>query len=300
MSTRIGSLALVTDTLRDMSASQTTLADLQTQISSGMKSQNFAGLNGVVEQYTQVTSELNRASQFSTNNTLNISKLNTADTTLSTITDIADQMKTMMVGANGATINTANIPQAMNDLMTSLQTQLNVTFNGVYMFGGTNTTSAPVTDAGMGKITAGVATADYYSGTTTNATLRADDSTTAQFPVRADDPAFQKIFAAAKLAIAAATKGDTSMMETAQQMIQDGQSDLIALRSKVGSTSDNITAVNSRLTQMTTYWQQLSDGDAKTDIVSASTKVSSYQAILQATFQVYARLSSLSLVDYLK
>ena len=300
MSTRIGSLALVTDTLRDMSSSQTTLADLQTQISSGMKSQNFEGLNGVVEQYTQVTSELNRATQFSTNNTLNISKLNTADTTLSTITDIADSMKTLMVGANGATITTDNIPQAMSDLMTSLQTQLNVTFNGVYMFGGTNTTTAPVTDAGLSKIVGGTATADYYSGSATDATLRADDSTTMSFPVRADDPAFQKIFAAAKLAITAATNGDTSMMSQAQQMIQDGQSDLIAIRSKVGSTSDNITAVNGRLTQMTAYWQQLSDGDAKTDIVAASTQVSSYQAILQATFQVYARLSSLSLVDYLK
>ena len=300
MSTRIGSLALVTDTLRDMSSSQTTLADLQTQISSGMKSQNFEGLNGVVEQYTQVTSELNRATQFSTNNTLNISKLNTADTTLSTITDIADSMKTLMVGANGATITTDNIPQAMSDLMTSLQTQLNVTFNGVYMFGGTNTTTAPVTDAGLSKIVGGTATDDYYSGSATDATLRADDSTTMSFPVRADDPAFQKIFAAAKLAITAATNGDTSMMSQAQQMIQDGQSDLIAIRSKVGSTSDNITAVNGRLTQMTAYWQQLSDGDAKTDIVAASTQVSSYQAILQATFQVYARLSSLSLVDYLK
>ena len=81
MSTRIGSLAIVESTLRDVAQSQTTLADLQTQISSGYKSQTFQGLNGTVEQFTQVTSELNRATQFNTNNTLNLSKLNTADTT---------------------------------------------------------------------------------------------------------------------------------------------------------------------------------------------------------------------------
>ena len=300
MSTRIGSLALVTETLKDMSASQTTLANLQTQISSGMKSQTFQGLNGDVEQYTQVTSELNRATQYNTNNTLNVSKLNTADSALSTITDITQNMNTIITGANGATISTSNIPEAMQNLITSLQSQLNTTFNGVYVFGGTNTTQPPVTDKGVNNITPGVASNSYYSGSQTNATLRADDTTTLDFPVRADDPAFQKIFAAATLAIQAATAGDTTKMEQAQTMLEDGQSDLIAERSKVGAAVDNIQSVNSTLQQQTTYWQQLSDGDAKTDIVSASTQVSSYQAILQATFQVYARLSSLSLVDYLK
>ena len=219
---------------------------------------------------------------------------------MSTITDIADQMKNMMVSANGAVIATANIPQAMNDLISSMMSQLNVSFNGVYMFGGTDTTTPPVTQDGLNQIAAGQPTDHYYSGSKTNSTLRADDTTTMPFPVRADDPAFQKIFAAAKLAVQAATNKDTSLMAQAQQLIQDGQSSLIAVRSKVGSTSDNIIAANDRLQQQVTYWQQLSDGTAKTDLVEASTKVSSYQAILQASFQVYARLSQLSIANYLK
>lgn len=300
MSTRIGSLALVTDTLRDVSASQTTLADLQTQISSGYKSQTFEGLNGTVEQYTQVNSQLSRATQFNTNNTLNISKLNTADAALSTITDITQQMNTLMTGANGATIATGNVAQAMGDLITSMQSQLNTTFEGSYIFGGTDTTNPPVTDAGLNDITPGTPTSNYYTGSTVNTTLRADDTTTVDFPVRADNPAFQQILAAAKLAVQAAGNNNTATMEQAQQMLEAGQSALVGARSQVGSTTDNITAVNANLTQMSTYWQQLSDGDAKTDIVAASTQISSYQAILQASFQVYARLSQLSIVDYLK
>ena len=300
MGTRIGSLALITNTLQDVSQSQTTLATLQEQISSGMKSQTFQGLNGDVEQFAQVTSELSRASQFNTNNTLNISKLNTADSALSTITDLANSMNNLIVGANGATAATNDIPQQMSALITSLQSQLNVTFDGSYMFGGTDTTNPPVTQAGLNAIVPGTATANYYSGSQENQTIRADDTTTMAFPVRADDPAFQKIFAAAQLAITAVQNGDAAGLTQAQTMMQDGQSDLIALRSSVGAVSDNITAVNSTLQQQTTYWQQLSDGDSKTDIVAASTQVSSYQAILQASFQVYARLSQLSLVDYLK
>ncbi len=300
MSTRIGSLSLINDTLRDVTQSQTKLGDLQEQISSGYKSQTFGGLNGSVEAFTQVTGQMDRATQFNTNNALNVSKLQTADVTLSSITDIADQMKNMMVGANGATIATGNIPQAMGDLITSMVSQLNVSFNGVYMFGGTNTTTPPVPANAVNTITPGVPSASYYAGSQNNSTLRADDTTNMDFPVRADDPAFQKILAAAKLAINAAANKDTSLMEQAQQMIQSGQSDLIAVRSKIGSTVDDIQSVDARLSQMSTYWKQLSDGESKTDIVAASTEVSSYQAILQATFQVYARLSQLRLSDYLK
>ena len=90
---RIGSLSLVTDVLRDVSSSQLKLADLQNQISSGYKSQDFAGLNGSVEQFTQVESQINRATQFNRNNQLNIAKLQTADVALGKITDIADKIK---------------------------------------------------------------------------------------------------------------------------------------------------------------------------------------------------------------
>jgi len=288
------------DTLRNVSQSQETLANLQQQISSGYKSQTFGGLNGSVEQFAQVTSELNRANQFNTNNQLNISKLNTADTALNAITDIADKMKAMIVSANGATITTGNLPQAMTDMINSLMSQLNVTFNGSYMFGGTNTAEPPVTQAGINTVVPGTPSANYYSGSQANAMIRADDTTTLDFPVRADNQAFQKIFAAAKLAINAATNKDTASMSQAQQLIQEGQSDLIAVRSQLGSASTNITAVNNRLQQQVTYWKQLSDDVSKTDIVAAATEVSSYQAILQASFQVYARISQLKLSDYLK
>jgi flagellar hook-associated protein 3 FlgL len=300
VSTRIGSLSLITDTLRDVSASQTKLSALQNQISSGYKSQNFAGLDGSVEQFTQIDSQLSRAKQFNTNNQLNISKLQTADQALSKVTDIADKIKNIIVGANSATIATSNASQAINDLLKSFASELNVSFNGSYIFGGTDTSNPPVPTTQASNAILGVADDVYYAGSKQDSTLRIDDRTDVDFPVRADDPAFQKIYAAAKWAINAAIAKDTAQMSKAQQLIQDGQKDLIASRSRIGSTVVNIQATDDRLKQLSTYWTQLSDGLSKTDLVAASTEVSGYQAILQATFQVYARLSQLRLSDYLK
>ena len=45
---RLGSVALLNTTLNDVSNLQQKLAEMQTQISSGYKSSDFAGLNGSV------------------------------------------------------------------------------------------------------------------------------------------------------------------------------------------------------------------------------------------------------------
>jgi flagellar hook-associated protein 3 FlgL len=300
VSSRIGSLALINDTLRDVTSSQTKLSDLQNQISSGLKSRDFKGLNGSVEQFTQVNAQIDRAKQFGINNQLNISKLQTADVALSNITELADKIKNAIVGTNGANIHTSNLAQQVNDLLASFGGELNVTFNGAYIFAGTDTLNQPVPSTNVTNTATGLPDDNYYVGSKQNATLRADERTEVPFPVRADDIAFQKIYAAARQAISAVQNGDATQLQEAQQLIQSGQKDLVTVRSRLGGTVVNVKAIDGRIEDLNAYWKQLSDGISKTDIVAASTEVASYQAILQATFQVYARLSQLRLSDYLK
>lgn len=300
VSTRIGSLALINDTLRDVSNSQTRLGDLQQQISSGLKSRDFAGLNGSVEQFTQVNGQIERAQQFAINNRLNISKLQTTDIALANIGELADQIKNAIVGTNGANIGTSNLAQQVTDLLASIGGELNANFNGAFIFGGTDTLNPPVPSTSVTNTANGIPDDNYYEGSKQNATLRADERTELEFPVRADDIAFQKIYAAARQAINAVNSQDTTQLQAAQQLIQDGLRDLTAVRSRLGGTVNNVQQTDARLKDLRTYWQQLSDGISKTDIVEASTEVAGYQAILQATFQVYARLSQLRLSDFLR
>lgn len=300
VSGRIGSLSLVNDTLRDMATSQTKLAELQNQISSGYKSPNFAGLEGSVEKFTLVNSQLNRAKQYNDNNAVNIAKLQTVDVALDKITEIADQIKTNIVGANGAVVGTSNLPQIVSDLLFSMGAQLNTSFNGHYIFGGTDTVNPPVPTTQVNNAVMGVPDNNYYAGSNEDATLRVDEHTDMQFPARADNIAFQKIYAAAKQAIHAAETKDSEGLKAAQQLIQDGQRDLAALRSHVGTTVVNIQSIDTRLKDVAVHWKELSDSVSKTDIVEASAQVANYQASLQATFQVYSRLSQLRLSDYLK
>lgn len=298
-STRIGSLALTNEVLRDVSLSQAKLGDLQIQISSGLKSQTFAGLNGSVEKFAQITSQLGRTKQYSDNNQFNLTKLQTVDVAIQKITDIADKIKNSIVGANGANISTANLPQVIGDLLVSFGSELNASYNGHYLFGGADSATQPVPDTTVPNTNLGTPDDNYYQGSTQDTTMRLDDYTDVTFPVRADDPAFQKIYAAARMAIDAANRNDTQEMTQAQQLIQDGQSDLIGVQSRVGTVMANVQAISDRLQALTSYWKGLSDTLSKTDVVAASTLVADNQATLQASYQVYSRLSQLRLSDYL-
>jgi flagellar hook-associated protein 3 FlgL len=296
---RVGSLSLLTDIQRDVTLTQGRLSDLQNQISSGYKSRTFAGLDGSVEQYTLINSQINRTNQFIRNNELNISRLQTADIALSNIVDITDRIKNAIVGTNGANIGTSNLRQIVNDLLVSFGAELNASFNGFYVFGGTDTTNPPVPDTTVASGTSGVPDDAYYAGSKQDSILRFDERTDITFPVRADDTAFQKIYAAAHLAMSAANTKDTQALSNAQQLIQAGQAELVSVRSRNAGTVLNAQTIDERQKSLVTHWQDLSDAFAKTDIVKASTEVASNQAILQASYQVYARLSQLRLSDYL-
>jgi flagellar hook-associated protein 3 FlgL len=297
---RLGSAVLLNTTLKDVATLQEKLAEMQTQISSGYKSSDFRGLDGSVERYTLLESQLRRTEQYVQQNSIAKSRLQTADNAMGNMVEIATSLTTLMVQSRGTAGNTLNFEQQANDLLKAIGGQLNVTADGHYIFGGTNTSAPPVPDTSVRPVKTGVPDDNYYKGAKQNTIERVDDNTQFDFPVRADDPAFQKIFAAVHQSIAAFSNNDDAAMASALNLMQQGQDMLTASRAKVQSTLVNVSDTNTRLDSLKLYLQGLTEEVSKTDTVAVTTQIANYQAILQASFQVYARLSQLRLSDYLK
>ncbi len=298
---RVGSVTLLNDTLTHVTNAQGKLGDLQIAISSGIKSNDFAGLKGGVEQYTLFNAQQRRADKFISENTVTISKMQTASTSIASLTTLADNMLKLIVNArNGAVGNTLQLDLQMKDYLKTMGSMLNVSFAGNYIFGGTNSSIPPVPDTSAPPVTPGIADASYYVGSDEDVVLRVDELTTFAFPVRADDPAFQKIYAAAHLAIDASKSGSDTLMAQAQTLMGNGQKDLNSAQSRISNKIINTQSTNTELTKLKVYWKGLADDVSKTDLVTASTQVSSYESVLRASFQVYARISQLRLSDYLK
>lgn len=297
---RVGSVSLLNSTMKDVSNLQTQLGTLQEQISSGVKAKSFDQLNGQVEQFTLLESKIRRTEMFISGNEVAVARLQTGDQSLSQLIDIVDQMENAIVaGLDTAMGSQLPFEQQMRNLLEAMATALNISFDGRYLFSGTATNQVPVPDVTKAPAVDGQPDASYYKGSPENLELRADENMVYDFPVRADDPAFQNIYAAAHKAIKAFNSGDTVKLREALTQMQQGQDQLTALRASVNMQIVNINDVNDRLSSLNLYWKGVSEKVGKTDIVAATTQVASYEAVLQATYQVYARLSQLKLSDYL-
>lgn len=296
---RIASFTLFNNTFRDANSQFVKLADLQKQISSGYKASNFEQLNGEVERFTSLEGRQRQLTQFIQSNEVNISRLKIGDGALSNIIDIADDMENLMVARRSVAGASVNFKQQMDNLMQSLKIQMNTTSEGRYLFGGSDTATAPVEDIFKDPVTIGTPEDGYYTGSKENVSFRVENDLNYDYPARADNIAFQNVIAAYHKAIAADAEGDDAGIAAAIDLMQQGQEELNSLRGRVNSTIVSVTQINERHTQLRLYLKGVTEQVIKTDLASAATEVSNHEAALQATFQVYARLSQLRLSDYL-
>jgi len=294
---RISNVSLFNSTIRNIGSTQQSLYDLQQQISSGIKATDFRGLNGQVEQFVGLEAQLRKLELFQQNNSVIESRLKIANQSMDSIVDIVDQMENLMVQRRSATSDeNLNFTLQMRDKLQAMADALNVTSDGRYLFSGTATNTKPVPEAIVTSVTLGVPDDGYYAGSKESVSNRVDSNIEVEFPVRADDPAFQKVFAAVNLALSSNGEGSIA---TAIDMIQQAQTDINSVQAKINSTLINISQIGDRQSQQKLYLQGITEEVAKTDIVAATTKVANDQAILQASYQVFARLVQLKLSDYL-
>ncbi|MFO0110084.1 MAG: hypothetical protein ACK52W_06080 [Alphaproteobacteria bacterium] len=296
---RVSTFALFNSTFRDVNDQFTKLADLQTQISSGFKANNFEKLNGEVERFTFLEANQRQLKQFIQSNQVNISRLNIADKALEQAINIADDMENLMVTRRSSVSSSLNFKQLLDNFMDSLKIEMNKTSEGRYLFGGSDTGTAPIENIFATPVSIGTPEDGYYTGAKENVTFRVEDKLTYEFPFRADDPALQKIIAAYHKAVEADNANNDAGLAAAIDLIQQGQEGLNSARGRINNSIVNVTQINERHQQMRLYLKGVTEQVIKTDLTSAATEIANHEAALQATFQVYSRLSQLRLSDYL-
>lgn len=295
---RISNVSLFNSTMRNITSTQFSLFTLQEQISSGIKAKDFKGLNGQVEQFVGLEAQTRRLDLYKMNNAVLESRLTTANTSMTTIIEVADQIEDLMVQMRSVvTSEQSNFVLQIQNKMKTIADALNVQAEGRYLFGGTATDKMPVPNSITTNHTPGIPDTGYYAGSAESVMHRIDDNIEMDFPVRADDIAFQRLFAAVDLALKSPDSDDT--MRRAIDMIQLAQSDMNTAQARVSSALVNLEQVSARQDTTKQYIRGLTEQVSKTDIVAATTKAANDQAVLQASYQVFARLIQLKLSDYL-
>lgn len=299
---RISTFGLHQTTLRNASLTQERLADLQSQLSGGFKSRTYAGIANQAERLLNLEDRLSRIDLYKGNNEVILTRVETTTAVLGqTIETVADLKNLIIQRRNDSQADSLAFPEQLDGLWKSLSSQLNTTLEGRYIFSGTKTDTPAVDTANFPSLnSAGETTNAYYQGSNRDTTVRVDDNISITYNIRANDPAFQKVFAA----LAVAQQGDISNndedLARAFDLAEQGLEEIISVQAKANSNKISIEQVVERQTSLGFFWQGLRDEIRNTDLVSVSTQVAINEAVLQASFQSFSRINALRLSDFLR
>lgn len=298
---RVSTLSLHQTTLSDVTSMQAKLANLQNQVSSGMKSDNFQGLNGQVETFVQLEGKMRKTQTLMDNNTVIISRLQTMDVAMQQIIEIADDFQDLTVQArNPVSKDDLQFEITARAQLEMLAGQLNTQMEGRYLFSGSKTDTMPVPSPIQGPVVAGVPDDGYYAGNNDTLYARVQEQFSIAYNIRANEGGFQKLFSAIHLGLNAHSNGSDGLMAQASELATEALDEILAIRAREQQNKVNIEEINERHTQLNLYWKGVTEDISKTDVLSASTEIALNEAILQASFQSFTRLNELRLSDFLR
>ena len=297
---RISSFAIHQNLTRDVGGLQKELVTYQDQLSSGLKTHSYDGLSGSVELFVDLKSKNQKAQRYIDNITVATARLNTINTSLDQVIKSSQDIKGLMTAWRSTDKNNINFKQQLTQARDAISASFNGSMEGRYLFGGTATDKPPVNTDYPTPAKIGTPDASYYQGSDQNMTFRAQDNYDLTYNVRADDPAFQKLYGAIQQALQADSEGSDSKMAQAMDMLQKGLDGTIAIQATTNVNILNLKDIQDRHSTMQSYYKGISDSVIKTDIVEVSTKVAYDQATLQAAYQAFSAINNLQLANYLK
>ncbi len=179
---------------------QQRLFDAQTQVGTGLKSQDFAGLAREAGRLVSVKNEFARVDQFLDNIETTDRRLEFMGFSLDRIEQVGREFRTTLLGAkNGDTANVIGLPALAQGLLDQIVDLLNVRDESRFLFSGGNIRTKAV-DLNNGVYTPPVvppfpaaANTDWYGGDNVVQRARIDEGFEVDYGIRANDPAIEKV-----------------------------------------------------------------------------------------------------------
>jgi flagellar hook-associated protein 3 FlgL len=281
---------------------QSTMADQQMQESSGVVSQDFAGLGSKTEQVLNLQVSVTRAQSYIDAATQTDSKVQVMYSAVNSIADLTTQFRSLLTAAtNAASTDSSSVTASATEMLSEMASLLNTQYSGSYLFGGSHTEQAPVDVSGTTYAAAtSPSTADtsYYQGDSAVASVRVSDSQTVSYGVTADNTAFEQIMRAMNL-VANNSPLTTATLNEALNLTTSSVGALGVVQTKISNASASIEKASASQTDYQSYAQTLGSDLTSVDVAAVTASLSTYQAQLTASYSAIAKIHSLNLASYM-
>ena len=306
--TRIATMAQNTLMLANLAEAQARVAETQISISSGRIAERYSQIAPNARRLVSLESSQLRVSQYVENNKLAQQRLQAMETSVSEITKVAQDLRTDLVAAlNVSGKDQGAVASRAGGKLTQVANLLNTEVDGRYLFGGSVIDHRPVDLADPSftmppQTYPSVADTSYYQGNSAILSAQADDSVQIAYGVTADESAFEKVIRALNLAGTASSGNDLDEARgnEALSLVDQALRDLAVVVGRVGAAQNNFDTTNNKHSDYIVYLNQSISDIQATDVPTAMTQLSQDTTTLQASYAVLARITNLSLADYLK
>ena len=302
--TRVADIAQHARVLGFIGSSQSRVNELQTQIGSGYKSQEFVGISREAERLVSLEATHTRITQYVKNNESVERRLQTMETNISQIFDVMTGYKTLLVDAlnaqNSADLNMTVRAQEMLNQISSL---LNVSEDGRFLFAGSMTNVQPVDLTSLPPTyvipTANGASSAYYQGNSQVLSVRADDNFDVNYGITADALGFEQAIRALDVVVKGVPT-DPTTLNHALAVASDALNNVANIRTQIGAVATTLDEVNRKHDEFMLFTEQTIGEIENVDIAEAISLMTVATVTLEASFMTLSRLSQLSLLNFLR
>jgi flagellar hook-associated protein 3 FlgL len=280
---------------------QTKYADVNTQISSGLKSQDYKGIAKDSQYLLAIESSMDKLTTYNANANTTLATVNTMFSTMGRIEELANSMVGDLTAALGGNMVPSTVLQSQaSNGMLEVASLLNFRVAGKYIFSGSDTDqqSVDLTDpAWTIQTPPSTANTSYYQGNNTISTVQSSDSLTLAYGVTADNPGFEKLFRAYNLVYNNPT--NTAALQEASDLVQSAIDDIANVQGVLATQAKSMEEQMDKNEQDKGYLSELASSIRDIDIPSASVSLTEIQGQLEASYSASVRILNLSLVNYL-
>jgi flagellar hook-associated protein 3 FlgL len=294
---RIGSFAAQSFTLQRNLETQARLDARQIQISSGKTAQAYDGIARDARRLEGLETRHAQNAAFTDAITRTDQRLQEMESAVGNMFETATEFRTLLMDAgSGGKLDTTNIVDQAQHMLESVASDLNVQMHGRFLFAGSATDTQPV-DINVGSFTPG--NTDYYQGNGDTLSVRAAQDLDLDYGVTAADGGFRDLLGALKR-IADTGGLNNAQIEASLDEVNAAIRRIPDVQADLGSARDVLERTQERLTDQRVNTEQAIGEIEDTDIAEAMTQLSADQVTLESSYAVTARLSRVSLLNFLR
>jgi flagellar hook-associated protein 3 FlgL len=270
------------------------------QIGTGKVAQRFREVAPDADRLLATKDTLHQISHYRANNDLVAKRLEVMESSVGSLRDVGTRLKVLLIQRldHGSAVPGVITPEVQH-LLEQAVSDLNVDFNGRFLFSGTRTDTAPVVlDPAFAAF--GGPDDTYYRGDAVTLSVRADTEREVAYGMTADRAGFQELIGALRAALEGDGSDDRALLENALALVNAALPKVSDYRSELGAGQAALERINLGHGDAEIYLERQISDIENVDLTEAITRMTQDQMVIESAMATIARLNQVTLAEFLR